>query len=269
MTHFRIFINCGPFEKVIRTCLESVINQSFTNWAAYVTVDPCGDKTFANAVKIAATDPRIHVCRNLTRRYSLRNLVDAIGRSKAGPEDVIAMLDGDDWFASRDALRIIAETYERSGCWMTYGSWLSNVPGPSGRHDGRWPAYAEGTSDFRHTRWLGTAVRTWKKWLWDLIDDSDLRGSSGDYFRIGEDQAIMLPMLEMSGTARAKHIPDPIMVYNKTIRYVIPESIEEERQDVAALIDRRAPYRRLEAKPRRRGARGGIRRVVENSCSEL
>src|SRR5258708_6328395 len=128
MTHFRIFINCGPFEKVIRTSLESVINQSFTNLAAYVTLDPCRDKTFANAVNVPAPYPRIQARTKATRRYSLRNLVDAIGRSKAGPEDVIAMLDGDDWFASRDALQIIAETYERSGCWMTYGSWLSNVP---------------------------------------------------------------------------------------------------------------------------------------------
>jgi glycosyltransferase involved in cell wall biosynthesis len=269
MTRLRIVINCGPCEEFIRTCLESVIDQSFRNWAAYVTVDPCGDKTFANAVKVAAAEPRIHVRRTLTRRYSLQNLVDTITCSNAGPEDIIVMLDGDDWFASRDALRMIAEMYEHSGCWMTYGSWLSNVPGPNGRYDGLWPAYAEGTSDFRHTRWLGTAVRTWKKWLWDLIDDSDLRGSSGDYFRIAEDQAIMLPMLEMSGTVWAKHIPDPIMVYNKTIRYVIPEALEAERQEVATLIDRRAPYRRLEEKPYRRSARGGVRRVVANSCSEL
>ena len=269
MTLFRIVINCGPCENFIRKCIESVIDQSYENWVAYVTVDPCGDKTFANAARVAATDPRIHVRRNLTRRYSLRNLVDAIDRSKSDPEDVIVTLDGDDWLASRDALRTIAEVYERCDCWMTYGSWLSNVPGPNGRYDGLWPAYPEGTNDFRRTRWLGTAVRTWKKWLWDLIDDSDLRGASGAYFRIGEDQAIMLPMLEMSGTARAQHISDPIMVYNKMIRYVVPEAIERERQELAARIDARAPYRRLEARPRRRKAGAGVYRVPETSCSEL
>ena len=43
---------------------------------------------------------------------------------------------GDDWLADDDALRMIAKAYEQFDCWMTYGSWLSNVPGPSGRPNG-------------------------------------------------------------------------------------------------------------------------------------
>jgi len=60
--------------------------------------------------------------------------------------------------------------YERHDCWATYGSWLSNDPSHAGLPQGLWPAYDPGTTDFRHTQWLGTAVRTWKKWLWDLVD---------------------------------------------------------------------------------------------------
>src|SRR4051794_2420021 len=148
MTRFKIIINCGPCQDFIGQCLSSVIEQSLQDWEAYVTVDPCGDDSFRRAVRAASGDPRVHVRRNRQRRYSMRNLIQAIRRSDADPEDVIANLDGDDWFSEPQALRTIADAYEQHDCWMTYGSWLSNVEGPSGRRDGGWPAYPGGTTDF-------------------------------------------------------------------------------------------------------------------------
>ena len=62
---------------------------------------------------------------------------------------------------------------------MTYGSWVSNDPAHQGMPRGMWPAYPEDTADFRRADWLHTAVRTWKKWLWDLVDDRDFRDESG------------------------------------------------------------------------------------------
>lgn len=248
MIRFRIVINCGPCENFIARCIGSVVEQSFHNWDAWVTIDPCGDGTFDNAVAAAGRESRVHLVRNEVRRYSLGNLVAAIESSEAEPEDVIVVLDGDDWFATPDALRIVADAYRRFDCWMTYGSWISNVAGPHGRYDGRWPAYPEGTSDFRRSRWLGTAVRTWKKWLWDLIDHADLRGHSGEYFRVAEDQAVMLPLLEMSGTTKARHISEIIMVYNKTVKYPVSDAIEQERERIALLLDQRASYPRLQAR---------------------
>jgi Glycosyl transferase family 2 len=250
MTRFKIIINCGPCQDFIGECLASVKAQSFTDWEAWVTVDPCGDETYRRAGLAAGGDSRIHLRQNETRRYSMHNLVEAIRRSKAEPEDVIANLDGDDWFADTEALKTIANAYDRFDCWITYGSWLSNVTGPSGRRDGLWPAYPEGTTDFRRHRFLGTAVRTWKKWLWDQIKDSDLRGDSGAYVRVSEDQMIMIPLLEMCGTKRAIHIASPIMVYNKLVKYLLDQEITEEGIRNGGLIDRQPTYPRLSGKCR-------------------
>jgi glycosyltransferase involved in cell wall biosynthesis len=254
---FKIIVNCGPCEAFIGQCIESVRAQSLRSWEAYVTVDPCGDHTYARAIAAAAGDPRIHVKKTRTRRYSLCNTVNAIRDSQASPEDIIVGLDGDDWFANKMALRTIADAYRKSDCWITYGSWISNVAGPHGRHDGSWPAYPEGTTDFRRTRWLGTAVRTWKKWLWDHIQDSDLRDNSGEYFRVSEDQAVMLPLLEMCGTSRARHIAAPIMVYNKMVKYPITPKLTEEKDRNGYLLESRPPYPRLDSKVYRAAAAGG------------
>lgn len=241
---FKIIINCGPCERFIGKCLHSVISQSEKEWEAYVTVDACGDETFAKAVEAAAGDPRIRIMRNEVRRYSLYNQIAAIERAEAQPEDVIVHLDGDDWFARTDALEIIRNTYEHFDCWMTYGSWFSD---PGALTPGMWPPYPEGTTDFRHHRWLGTAVRTWKQWLWEHLDQSALRDDAGKYFRIAEDRAIMIPLLEMCGTTRAKHIAAPIMVYNQAAAAPDAETVAEAERNVR-IVESRPPYKCLSSK---------------------
>lgn len=248
MTRFKLIINCGPCELFIEQCLRSVKAQTYAEWQAFVTVDPCGDETFGNAILARDGDTRIIIEQNAVRRYVMHNLVHGIRRSGAEPEDVIVILDGDDWFATNHALQIIADTYESSDCWMTYGSWLTNMVGPNGRHGGLWPPYPPDTTDFRHSRWLGTAVRTWKRWLWDHIDDRDLRDNSGEYLRVSEDQAIMLPLLEMCGTSRARHIATALMVYNKATPYSTARTMTDEIARNSHLLESKPPYARLHKK---------------------
>ncbi len=248
MQHFKIIVNCGPSERYIRKCLESIQAQVHGNWNALVTVDACRDRTLEIAVAASQGDPRISITENKTRLYTMRNLANAIARSDAEPEDVIVVLDGDDWFASPNALRIIADAYARHNCWMTYGSWLSNLPDQGDEPDGVWPAYPPGTVNFRKVRWLATAVRTWKKWLWDHLDDSDLRDASGQYFRVSEDQAVMLPMLELSGTDRARHIPDILMIYNKMNPAASSLVMGEDMQRHALYLEMLPPRQRLTVK---------------------
>jgi glycosyltransferase involved in cell wall biosynthesis len=241
----RIIVNCGPAEEYIARCLSSIRSQSFKDWQAYVTIDPCGDMTLSQAILGRAGDRRIHIRRNRIRRYSMANLIDGIHRSRAHGEDVIVVLDGDDWFAIPDALRIIRDTYRQSNCWMTYGTWTADHP----VMQGKWPAYPEDLTNFRQHEWLGTAVRTWKRWLWDLIDETDFRDASGSYFRVTEDQAVMLPMLEMSGARRAKHIPEVLMVYNRSSPHACAYIIREEMLANGSYIRSLPPYSRLIEKP--------------------
>lgn len=248
--HLKLIINCGPSEEYIGACLSSVRRQNYRNWEAYVTVDPCGDDTPLAAHDASAGDQRFHVYNNPVRLYAMCNLINGIERSQAAPEDVIVVLDGDDWLATDKALEVIAATYERHDCWGTYGSWVSNDSTHTGLPRGQWPPYPDSTTDFRHAQWLGTALRTWKKWLWDLIDDGDFRDGNGKYFRVTEDQAAMLPILEMCGTSRARHMPEVLMVYNRTTPHACGKIRYQEMLANAALLQERPPYPRLQHRPK-------------------
>jgi hypothetical protein len=201
--------------------------------------------TYRQAALAQAGDFRIQVHRNGRRRYTMVNLIRAIRRSAAHREDVIVVLDGDDWFATPDALRIIHDTYQQSNCWMTYGSWVSDLP----QMHGMWPAYPEDLTNFRGHPWLGTAVRTWKRWLWDMVDDRDLRDASGNYFCVTEDQAAMFPMLEMSGTGRARHIKDVLMIYNRSSPHACCYTRRDEMLANEAYIRAQPAYPRLTEMP--------------------
>src|SRR5206468_5255076 len=96
----RIIVNCGPCEQFIGKCFASMRSQKFTDWQAYVTLDPCGDRTFSEAVLARNADRRIRITRNRNRLYSMVNLTRAVERSAAEPDDIIVVLDGDDWFAT-------------------------------------------------------------------------------------------------------------------------------------------------------------------------
>jgi glycosyltransferase involved in cell wall biosynthesis len=243
--NLKIIINCGPCEDYIRLCLDSVRAQSFRGWEAFVSIDACGDDTAQRAFDARSGDGRVQIHVNTERLYSMANLVRGIQRSGAEAEDVIVILDGDDWFAGEWALERIVAEYERHGCWMTYGSWITNDPSRHGLKAGLWPAYPEGTTRFRDATWLGTAVRSWKKWLWDLVDDDDFRDRDGRYIRVSEDQAIMLPMLEMSGTDRARHIPDVLMIYNRLTPHACGKVHLDLMRETAAYIRGRPAYARL------------------------
>jgi glycosyltransferase involved in cell wall biosynthesis len=265
----KIIINCGACENWIEKCLRSLRSQTHTAWAAYVSVDPWGDETVRAALSAKDGDSRIFVHVNETRSYSTANLVEAIRRSQADPEDIIVQLDGDDWLYTREALEVIVDTYRKTDCWLTYGSWISSIRaaavefgsngnGASGDwspQHGKWPAYPEDAEDYRRTEWLATSIRTWKKWLWDLIDDADLRDPTGRYFTVAQDHAIMFPMLEMSGPSRARHISETLMVYNTENPNRSENTQPRAQIDNALYLRGRKPYARLEAVRRPRAGR--------------
>ncbi len=241
----KLITNCGPAEPFIAACIDSLRAQTYGDWEAFVTVDPCGDRTYENALEAARGDRRIHVHRNDERLYAMVNLIHGIEGSNAAPEDVIVCVDGDDTLYDEHALQIIADTYAAEDCWLTYGSWVSNHPDDPGR----WPAYEEGESNFRATYWRATAIRTFKKWLWDLVDDADMRDDEGNYLRVTEDLAVMFPMLEMSTTAKARHIADVLLLYNRTNPHCAADVMTAELYANTDLIRTRQPYAPLRAKP--------------------
>src|SRR5207237_240985 len=94
----------------------------------------------------------------------------------------------------------------------------------------------------QNERRLGTALRTWKRWLFDLIDSRDFRDEHGRWLRVSEDLACMFPMLEMATTRRAHHIAEPLMLYNRLSHHDPKRRLAEEGIRNAAWLRTKPRY---------------------------
>jgi hypothetical protein len=134
----------------------------------------------------------------------LANLRATIARLPASR--VVAIVDGDDWLARTDAIKIVAALHE-AGAWVTYGSfrYADGRPGFAAPVDG----------EPRDAPWSATHLRTFRAGLFHAIQEPDLLVSptSADYLPHADDLATMIPMLEMAGP-RAVFVPEVLYVYD-------------------------------------------------------
>jgi glycosyltransferase involved in cell wall biosynthesis len=193
--------------------LSSVVAQDYHNFRVIYVDDCSSDRTGELVEQFIAgrsSGSLIHLIRNHLRVGALQNLYDTI--HLCDDEEIVILLDGDDWLAHSAVLKKINEAYANPDCWMTYGqyrSWPDDTIGISKEI----PSDVIYTNAFRENEWCSSHLRSFYAWLFKLIRAEDLLGPGGAFYDMAWDQAIMFPMLEMSGH-RAKFISEVLYIYN-------------------------------------------------------
>lgn len=178
---------------------------------------------------------------NTERKWALRNTVEAI-QQHGRPGDVIVLVDGDDKLNSVDALVRIHAAY-LGGAWCTYGNFATDSNTLSWMAPYTRKVVQAGT--YREAPFSASHPLTFRKELFDKIDQKDFLDDKGEWFKFAYDAALFLPMLEMA-RERAVYIPDPIYVYNMSVEE--PErKYPEEQTRVRDQIYAKTPYPRLDS----------------------
>lgn len=145
---------------------------------------------------------------------ALKGLVEAIKELDCLDEDVIVVLDGDDWFAHAHSLEQLHRAYSDHDIYLTWGQCEIYPPGKTPMR------YAQPIPDmiidqklYRDIPFVFWHPATFKYFLWRHIDDKDLRDENGEYFRILKDKATLFPMLEMSGRKKM-FLDETLYIYN-------------------------------------------------------
>jgi glycosyltransferase involved in cell wall biosynthesis len=147
---------------------------------------------------------------------ALANIVAGIDRLACRDEDVIVLVDGDDWLYGPHVLSRLAKVYRREPVSLTYGQHMvysteRNLIRGNCRPV---PPQVIDQRRFREIPFAFSHLRTFKHFLWRQIDDSSLRDEQGNYFKTAWDLAIMYPLLEMAGHS-TKYLHDILYVYNR------------------------------------------------------
>lgn len=183
----------------------------------------------------------ITLIHNTVRTGALQNLYNTI--RGCADDEVVILLDGDDWLAHNGVLRSINAVYSDTDCWMTYGqyrSWPDNAIGLSKEI----PPEVIKANAFREHEWCSSHLRSFYAWLFKLINKNDLLAPDGTFYQMAWDQAIMFPLLEMSGR-RATFINEVHYIYNSANPINDWKIDRELQRQLEMEIRGRARYRRL------------------------
>ena len=189
---------------LLQKCIESVREQTYTNYEHFIVVDGhhalypldlVGEKTY-----LRLTHSKLGAMRNLYETISSDQVCSS--------EDIIIRLDGDDTLKPH-ALQCVFDVYKKHPeTLVTHGSteWLS---GRDARFNGPYKS-----DNFRQVGWRGGHIMTFNVGLFRKIKQRDFKGLDGNWLMSCSDLAIMYPLMEMAGLDRIQWIPEQIYVYN-------------------------------------------------------
>ena len=242
-THFKIIIPAYNAEEWIDRTIKSVKDQKYSNFECIIVDDISPDSTWEK-IESFATDSFFTNIKNTEKKYALKNINDVIDSCSASPDDVIVILDGDDWFATDYTLSKLNDYYSNDDIFMTYGSFVRFPDGLIGHEASEYSDSVVNEGAFRKDTWRASHLKTFKNFIWQKIAKEDLKNDEGEFYETAYDQAIMLPLLEMAGT-RSKYIPEILCVYNIGNPNAVRKTRMQKQYQTMLNIRKKSPYKRL------------------------
>jgi glycosyltransferase involved in cell wall biosynthesis len=267
---------------VVAMNIAALKQQTMVDFEAYFGDDLSTDNSCEVIAQAIAGDPRFHLVKHAEKMFSLGNIARLIDYAKPNDEDVLVLIDGDDLLATDDALATVRDTYQRTGCWMTYGNYADKNYPDAGEVKA-YPARVIEKNLFRSSRWRASHLKTFKFKLWRRIKPTDftisrqehkrylrhllltlqwriwrnmrkiryedLLNPNQSYVRRCSDKYITIPMLEMAGD-RIQYIAKVLYCYHGCVPH--PEFYGSSPKKwsqrlIRNILTRKPHYQRIEA----------------------
>lgn len=206
---FIVVVTVRNAEPWIARCLKSIQVQAFSNFTCYVVDDVSADRTSQIIDAFCKRDDRFRLIQNTERKWQARNTVEVPRRVSISPEDVIVLIDGDDWLSTPIAFTELRVAYSK-GAWLTYGQLVESDGHPT--RFGVYPKRIAEEGDFADWVWCATPPRSFKRFLLDELKNEDFQ-IDGEWPKLSGDICVIMPMMQLA-CERAVGITTPIYSYN-------------------------------------------------------
>jgi glycosyltransferase involved in cell wall biosynthesis len=208
------FWNAAPY---IARCLCSIRCQTAGNFQCCVFDDGSTDGSLDAARRVVGSDDRFVLIRNERKLWQVGSWWTWSRRSDIADDDILVVVDGDDWLPDADVFSRVLAAYDRHRIWLTYGRMAFAVQGVIVKRDVKPPL--QSARHIRDTPWVTMPLRTFKAFLFRAIEKSDLLDDEGHFIPAPGDVAAYFPMVEMAGDSRILALPDVNYVYNVSNPY--------------------------------------------------
>ena len=241
----------------IRRCLKSIKNQKYKYYDVVVVDDCSKDTTQWKFIQKFCKKNSWKCLRTSRNVGSLYCYVLGINAHRCKLNDVIVMIDGDDWLIRNDAFKIVRNSYRSdSELCLTFGNYMNFVsdlrkyqlPGNTELINNNIPYLDKIIMErsYRKEPWFYFPMRTFKYFIWQQLDQSRLidkdgigqqdKKGKGKMYRIATDRILMYPLLEIAN-GRIKFIQEFIYAYNIHMRNIDKFQESEEYEEKARIIN--------------------------------
>lgn len=268
------FYNPGDF---LNTCINTLLTQDYPNYEV-LFIDDCStdgsyDKIPACTVKtddagkpiydvkgepvIVDTHPilkatkclNILAWRSSVRNTALRNIHNGVMNFCTDPDDIVVLLDGDDWFINKSVLSYVNDFYNQTNCWMMYGSskWTD------GRKCFSTPYLEEEFKNLRRAPYRISHLRSFRAGIYHEIGRQDPEFNcmkeinGGDWYRSCYDVSMFVPMMEIAGYDKVKHNEKPLYIYNRDNPISDDKVSQETQTRIHMEVLTKNPFRKIES----------------------
>ena len=212
--HFKIIVPLYNVEKWIKACLNSVLLQDYKNFECIIVDDNSDDKSEA-IIRSMLLPYNFKVITNKKNIGPLGNAYQAVIKYSTNlrEDDIVIILDGDDFFANKETLETLNKFYNKEDCWMTYGSYVNLSDKRRGKFSFPVPKQVIEKNSYRQSPWCTSHLRSYKAFLVQKIKIEDLLDNDDGFYRAAGDLAMMFPLLEMCGP-KAKFVDKILYIWN-------------------------------------------------------
>lgn len=212
---FTIVMPFWNASKWVDKSIKSVLLQDYDNFTCIVSDDKSTDNSYNICESLIGSDERFILNRNDVNLGPLGNAYEAamIHNTDHNKDNIIVILDGDDFLYNKQALSTLNEHYNNYDCWMTYGSYISLSNKKVGKFSRPVPQAVIQNNLYRESEWCTSHLRSYKLGLLQKIKKDDIIDENGDYFKAAGDLGLMFPLLEMS-RERAHFVKDILYIWN-------------------------------------------------------
>ena len=234
------FYNPGEF---LETCVNTLMSQKYDNFKVLFVDDCSTDGSFD---KLPHDNEKAVVIKNETRKTALENIHDAIV-NHCEPDDIVVLVDGDDWLPNKNVLSYINDFYNQNDCWIMYGqaNWTDGRRGFASAYS------AEEFKNIRKSPFRVSHLRTFRAGLYQKIKEQDsefscMKDSSGGFYKMTYDVAIMFPILEMAGVEKVAFNDTILYIYNRN-NPISDDKVNQQLQwDIHAEISKKPAFNKIE-----------------------
>jgi len=232
----------------ITLCIEMIKIQT-GDFECIIIDDASTDGTQQAITKAIENDSRFTFYTNKENvGSSLHNFFKVFDMSKVEDEKIVVWMDGDDWFTSPFVLKHVSSEYDRTGCWMTYGTYQV-YPSAKIAHNHCiecTPEMIENFKGFRDMPFIFSHLRTHKAFLLRALNRKDLIDErTGNIFTEATDCAYLLPLVEMCGNEHFHRIQYPVYMLNRTNPISIGNIRMAKQKETERIIRNKKPYEAL------------------------